>query len=190
MKVKVIGLAAVLVAGILCTARAESYLVVKVEDRASQTTFQVMTPTELKAMQTEIQNELRVHPKALDKAKLAWAQTDEGKSKSFPGSAIGRRSATASGSPLPTQEAAQEKCDRATEKLAAKAADEAKKIEARMNARYTTKDARNEKKAEAAEREKEKAALDEKARAIYEAQLAALLKPAEAAPAAQPAATP
>jgi hypothetical protein len=188
MRLGAFGLAVVMVSGIVCMAHAESYLVVKIEDRASLTTYQVMTPTGLKTLQGEIQNELRVHPKALDKAKLAWAQTDEGKTKGFPTGAIGRRSATASGSPFPTEEAAQEKCDRATEKLAAKAADEADKLEARLIARYTTKDARNEKKAEAAERAKEKTALDEKARALYEAELTALLKPAGAAPAAKSAA--
>ncbi|MCE9612953.1 MAG: hypothetical protein K8T26_01670 [Lentisphaerae bacterium] len=152
------------------TVRAESYLVVKIVDRDGTEHAEVMTPEQIRVMQADIQLETKLYPRVVAQAREAWMK-DKENTKPFPGGAIRKRSVSPIGAPFDDEAKATEKRDKITERNAAKAADEADKLERRLRDRYPG-DKRKEKMADMDAKEAERKALDEKARTVYEKELA------------------
>ena len=171
---------------VAAAAQAESYCVVKVVDRADSATFAVLTPAELKTLQSEIQEETRLMPKALALTRKAWEQ-DANNTKAFPGAAVNRRSAEPIGTPHKDKATATEKAQHLNADALAKAADAVDKSEMKIKKQYSG-DKRKEKLAEFRIDDAERKAMEAKVLALYEAQLATLRAPSTApAPAPAPA---
>lgn len=150
---------------------AEQFVVVRIVDRADDTTFAVMSPSALNALQQEISDELPLHAKALAMTRTAWA-ADPGNPKSFPASAIGRRSASELGTPYTDEVEAQEKCERARDRALEKVKDEDDKRKSRIS-RYPS-DKRKEKLKEFEAEAAAERAIGDKVRTLYEKQLSTL----------------
>lgn len=166
-------LVALALVGVLAaTSQAGNFVLVKIVDRDGTEHHEVMTPDQVRALQAEIQQETKLYPKALNQAREAW-EKDQENTKSFPGNAIHRRSATPVGAPFDDETKATEKRDKITERNAAKLADEGDKLAQRMRDRYPG-DKRKEKMAELKARDAERKAVEDKARGLYEKELAQL----------------
>lgn len=165
-------------------ASSESFVIVKSVDRANEASVQVMSTEELRTLQDSIEDEARLYLKAMALAREAWTKS-ETNNRPFPSAAIGRRNVSTMSMPFSTREEAETKCQRLNERISLKAAEEEKKQQARLRSRYPDKGVRKEKE----DREKERNALGDQVRALYEQQLnllqgqAGTAAPAPAAPA-------
>ncbi|MDA0576729.1 MAG: hypothetical protein O3B24_01365 [Verrucomicrobia bacterium] len=169
---KVASLLAVAFLGMhMCTARADTYYLVKITDRANNVSLSVMSAEDLRALQADIQAEAKLHPKALQMARKAW-EADEENTKSFPKDAIHRREATP-GPAFADVSEANDKRMRTMDRTAAEDRQEARMKRKQLVKRYE-KVTRDKKVAEMAARERERKRFEDSARTLYEAQLAHL----------------
>jgi len=161
-------------------------MVVKITGLDGNDKYQVMTSTELKALEKRIRDESRYFRKALDNAKKAWEADESHEKIRFPSSAVRVRKARMMGR-FKSNEDAQEKLLVYEERLAEsekKAAEKEKERANRALKRARSKQAKEkmmEKVKEAESEKAEKEALRKEAEDLFEAELDKLLPPAEAA---------
>ena len=107
------------------------WTLVKVTDRDSKESFQVLDTAGLASLHDEIKKEERLYDKAMILTEKAWKADESTKTKMFPRSAIGHRSCepTGSGNPFASREAADKAMAAAEDRVsqAEKSAEEAKK---------------------------------------------------------------
>ena len=183
MKHTLSGAAALLLGACTCrSATDERYMVVKVQDHAKETTCQVMSADEFKAIQEEIRIETKVFPKALAEAQKAWREDPDTARKPFPKASFAVRRATPMGT-FPDREKADAKVAGFEERE--QQAKEKDKEREDKKLREKQKAMGPEKYDEYVEREREKQterdALTLKARDLLEQKLADLVAGAGAA---------
>ena len=160
------------------------YLVLKVRDRADYESYTVVTPEGLKALQDEIRKELRFHGRALSLARKYWRENENNR-RTFPASAIGKRSFSVVGSTFAHEENALERAAQLQLRMQTKRDLESQKDKDRQKRRYKDSTRRKARTFSDKAREREKNYIDNRAREIYEEQLNLLMKPAEEAKKAQ-----
>jgi len=186
--------------------RREAYYVVELTGRDGSESYAVMTPEEVKAAQADIRGEIRYSMKALYLAQKEWAADVTNERKSFPRSAIGKRKIRTVGRPYKTRsEAEQEVADKETGLVEKARRDEERAKEKerylsdlqrrsqRGGRRLSSRRGSNRQpgksqaqKNREANREAGKQALEDKARALYEAKLAEVKQRREGGGAAPP----
>lgn len=97
MKKLVSGIPIWLCAATLCVAVQQQILVVKIQDRAKELSYKIMTPEEYKAVQNQIKAESKFYRKALMLADKDWQADPANAGKRFPKSAISQRKAVVTG---------------------------------------------------------------------------------------------
>lgn len=166
-----LALAAALAATALPLHALETYLVVKLGDRAGEDTYEVMSQEDFKAAEREVRDEGKLVRKALDLAKKAWKENPEHKN-AFPNSAISARQIRTVGR-YKDQESASEKCATYVERIEKSKAEREKKEKERESRgsrgrRGGDKERQAEKARRERERDAEREALQQEARDIYE----------------------
>lgn len=153
---------------------AGGYLVIKETDRAGDSTYRVVTPQGLKELQDEIRAEMRHHGRALSLARKQWRE-HESKRRTFPASAIGRRSFRVVGSTYADEQKASDRAarlDENEENSRKIEQDREKDLEQR---RYRKRASRKSRTFGDETRARDKKRLHERARQLYEQQLTLLM---------------
>jgi len=104
-----VGLAMVLAALLPVRGLAEAYVVVKIQDMCRNTTTEMMSETEFKALEKTIQIENRYFQQALQLAAKQWREDEMNKGTPFAGSRLMPRKIVGSAERFSSQEKAQQK---------------------------------------------------------------------------------
>lgn len=137
---------------------------VKTTDRSGEQEYKLISPEELKALQNELAMEAKCFEKALNLTEKEWKKDEETSKKPFPASAINRRKVEELGF-FTDEKKADEKLSRYQKKDTGKPKDDKKNVP------------NDERSKKLAEREAERRQLAEKARQLFEAKLAEIMKP-------------
>ncbi len=152
-------------------AAAERFHIVNVEDHLGESTTQVVSQSELMAMQEDIRQETRFYMQALARAQAKWRQ--EGRKENFPKTEIRQRKVTSTNS-FASRAEAQEKVSRKESRAEEKQKEEDKKK--KDDKKKSDKDKEDPK----IRREQEKQRQLKEALGYYETELQALKAAAEA----------
>ena len=93
-----------------------SVLLVKIQDHARSTSYEVMTPEEYKTLQKTVADEAKYFKRALEFAEKAWQQDETLKEERFPSTATSPRKVLAIGQPYADRSKAADKMISYTDK--------------------------------------------------------------------------
>lgn len=136
---------------------------VKITDRSGEEEYRLISPEELKSLQNELAIEAKCFEKALNLTEKEWKKDEETAKKPFPTSAINKRKVEELGF-FTDEKKADEKLARYQKRDTEKPKDDRRNVP------------NDERSKKLAEREAERSQLAEKARQLFEAKLAEVMK--------------
>lgn len=167
----------------------ERYHVVRIQDNAGETSYEVMTPEQYRDLQGDLRVESQLHSKALSAARDAWGDSEELSSEAFISSSARPRKASTVGPSFRDRAEAEAKMADYLDRDARSVERREEHEKERQKQRGRSRDPNaKERAAREAAREAEREQLKVRARDLYKAKLDELLQERKADEAAREAA--